>query len=446
MKHELPADWLSAYLDQELTPGERAAAEARLAESSIEQEQLSGLRELDQSLRHVLVAPEFSGARFLADLERRAAQVADARDFPSTVTLSRNDDRLSPSQNSLRGRGRIVTVTTVVTLLSGVAVLFLASQFTGGPSGVVANGADKSVARVVRTVGAVEYRRPQDSGWQRFDAGAAIPIAAGARLRTPPSSLCEVETAAHDVLRLNQETEVIVHKAEQIELVSGELWCSTSTSPQFTILVPGSSPEFESTPTTPGLSQFQCPSNSETQWSVTDEETRCLGVSDTKTELTMTELKVPDAKTPSLLSCVVEPGQSLWVVNDQRPVAKGREDRLLATGWQLPLLAVRQPDDPELQSRLQALLAKIGQTKMSSMYDTQIRSLGPAGTIPLIAFVRSPKSLDNPELRHQAMQIIADLAPASTRRDLESLASDSDLTVSQFANAALARLSKQRSG
>jgi hypothetical protein len=143
---------------------------------------------------------------------------------------------------------------------------------------------------------------------------------------------------------------------------------------------------------------------------------------------------------------VVEPGQSLSVVNDRRPVANGREDRLLATGWQLPLLAVRQPHDPELQSRLQALLARIGQTKMPAMYDSQIRSLGPAGTIPLIAFVRSPKSLDNPQLRYQAMQIIADLAPASTRRDLESLARDSDLTVSRFANVALTRLSKQRRG
>jgi hypothetical protein len=448
MKHELPADWLSAYLDQELTPDERETAEALLAENSIEQEQLSGLRELDQSLRHVLVAPEFSEMRFFAELERRSVPVAVELEFPSTFAVSRNDDHLSPSQDSLRGRGggRVVTVTTVVMLLTGVAVLFLASQFASGPSGVVANRADKSVARVVRTVGAVEYRRPQDSAWQRFDAGAAIPIAAGARLRTPPSSLCEVETAAHDVLRLNQETEVVMHTAKQIELVAGELWCSTATSPQFTILVPGGSSDLETTLTTPSMSQFQCPSNSETQWSVSDQETRCLGVSDTMTELTMTEMRVSDEELPSPLSWAVEPGQSLWVVNDQRPVAKGREDRLLATGWQLPLLAVRQPDDSELQSRLQELLARIGQTKMSSMYDRQIRSLGPAGTIPLIAFVRSSKSLDNPELRHHAMQIIADLAPASTRRDLESLKKDSDPTVSQFAHTALARLLKQRSG
>ena len=164
------------------------------------------------------------------------------------------------------------------------------------------------------------------------------------------------------------------------------------------------------------------------------------------TELTMTEMKLPDAKMPSPFSCAVKPGQSLSVVKDQLPVATGQEDRLLAMGWQLPLLAVRRPDDPELQSRLQLLLARFGQSKMSSMYDSQIRSLGSAGTIPLIAFVRSPKSLDNPELRHRAMQIIADLAPASTRRELESLAKDSDPTVSQLANAALARLSKQRSG
>ena len=441
MKHELPTHWLSAYLDQELTPGVRAAADARLTESSIDQEQLSGLRELDQSLRRVLVAPEFSEARFLADLERRLAQDAAASESRSAVAQSRNDDRSGLSQNSPGGRGRIVTVTTVVMLLSGVAMLFLANQFTGDLSGVVANGANKSVARVVRTVGVVEYRTPQDTRWRRFDAGAAIPVEAGARLRTPPSSLCEMETAAHSMIRLNQETEVVVHKAEQIELVAGELWCSTASSTQCTILVPGGGQIIQATPAAQGMQQFQCPSNSETQWSVTDLETKCLGVSDTLTELTMTETKMP-----SPFSCAVEPGQSLSVMNDQPPVATGHEDRLLAMGWQLPLLAVRQPDDPELQDRLQSLLARIGQTKMSSMYDSQIRSLGSAGTIPLIAFVRSPKSLDDPELRHRAMQIIADLAPASARSDLESLAKDSDATVSRFATAALTRLSKQRPG
>lgn len=49
----------------------------------------------------------------------------------------------------------------------------------------------------------------------------------------------------------------------------------------------------------------------------------------------------------------------------------------------------------------------------------------------------------DPGLRHRAMQIIADLAPASARSDLQSLAKDSDSIVSQFATAALARLSKQ---
>jgi len=260
------------------------------------------------------------------------------------------------------------------------------------------------------------------SAWQTFNAGVVVPIVAGATLRTPPSSLCEVETASHDVLRLNEKTEVVLHKAEEIELVSGQLWCSTATSPRFMILVPGRSLELESTPSTKGLSQFRCPSNSITQWSVRDHETTCLDLSDATTELTMMELKSPDAKTLSPFSCVVQPGQSLAVVHEQRLVARGSKDRLLATGWQLPLRAVRHPHDPELQSCLQSLLAGNGRTKMSSMYDSQIGRPGPAGTTPLIAFVQTSKGSENPDLRYQAMQIIADLAPASTRSDLELLA------------------------
>ena len=439
MRHELPDDWLSAYLDHELTPDERSAAEARLSESSFDQEQLSSLGEVDQSLRRVLVAPDFSEASFLAELEQRSAPITAAGDSPSTVSRRRDGNQLGSTRNSVRGR--IVTVTAVVMLLSAVVVLIMVNPFTRNQTGVVANGADTSVARVIRMVGAVEYRGPQDSSWQWYDAGNAVPIVAGARLRTPASSLCEVETAAREVLRLNQKTELIIHGAEQIQLVSGELWCSTATSPQFTILVPGGSNKSEPTPVAQGLQQFQCPSNSETQWSVDDQGTKCLGVSETKTELTATQ-----TQKPLPISWSVESGQCLSVVNDQPPVATGQEDRLLAMGWQLPLLAIRQPDDPELQDRLRLLLARIGATKMSSMYDSQIRSLGPPGTIPLIAFVRSSKSLEDPGLRRQAMQIIADLAPASTRRDLEALAGDSDPTVSQFAAAALARLLKQRSG
>ena len=442
MKHELPADWLNAYLDNKLTPDERSTAEARFAENSTDQEEFIRLRELDQSLRRGLVVSEFSESQFLAELERLSPPNSGTSNARTTASLRSNVDPLRPSHHSMRAR--TVTVTTV--MLFAVAVLLFVNPFAGSPTGIVANATESSVARVVRMVGAVEYRGPRETSWKRCDVGTAVPMVAGGRLRTPPSSLCEVETDAREVLRLNQETELIIHQAEQIQLVTGELWCSTPASSPFTILVPGSRQNIESSPTAKGLQQFQCQSNSETQWSVKDQGTKCFGVSDTITELTRTESTNTGVKTPIVVSCSVEPGQSMWVVNEDAPVASGSEDRLLATGWQLPLLANRQPDDPELQDHLQSLLARIGHTKMSSMYDSKIRSLGPPGTIPLIAFVRSPKSRDNPELRHQAMPIIADLAPASTRTDLEVLASDSDSIVSKFASVALARLLKQRSG
>ncbi|MDA1231503.1 MAG: hypothetical protein O2856_12070 [Planctomycetota bacterium] len=444
MKHELPTDWLGAYLDRELAPDELTAAEARLAQNSTDLDELSQLRELDQKLRRVLVPPTFSESRFLAELERSSTPTSGTSNALTTVSLRCDVDPLSPSHRSVWAR--TVTVTTVMLILSAVAVLFFVNPFAGAPTGIIANGAELGVARVVRMVGLVDYRGPQESSWKRCDVGTAVPIVAGGRLRTPASSLCEVETVAREVLRLNQQTELIVHNAEQIQLVTGELWCSTAASSQFTILVPGGRQNMETSPTATGLQQFQCPSNSETQWSVQEQGTKCVGVSDTMTELTRTGLNRTDLKTPSIFSCPVEPGQSWLVMNENTPVATGREDRLLAIGWQLPLLATRQPDDPELQNHLQSLLARIGQTKMSSLYDSQIRRLGPPGTIPLIAFVRSPASRDKPALRHHAMQIIADLAPESTRSDLEVLVSDSDPTVSKFASAALARLLKHRSG
>ena len=425
MTRELPADWLNACLDNELSSDERATAAARLAANSSEHEQLCGLRELDQQLRRVLVAPHFSEVEFLARLDRRTAH----------VTLRVETDHgvfghTGHSNDPGSRRIRTATVATAVALLSAIAVLILVPRFSAFSPSAIPRAGDFSVAQVVRTIGVVEYLKPQSLTWKQMKSGAAVPVVAGTRLRTPLSSLCEVETSRHGILRLNQETELVVHKADRIELVSGELWCSTAAGPTLTILVPESKQGTESNSAAQPLHSFACAANTATQWAVTERETQCLGVSDSPAELAL----------PGKMSCSIEPGQTLSVRKDSHPVATGHEDRLLAMGWQLPLLVIRRPDDPELQSRLQSLLAMIGQTKMSSMYESQIHSLGPAGTIPLIAFVRSQESLTNPELRQSAMRIIAELAPVSTRTDLEFLAMDADPTVSQLASAALVRL------
>ena len=141
---------------------------------------------------------------------------------------------------------------------------------------------------------------------------------------------------------------------------------------------------------------------------------------------------------------MVNPGESIAFTTQNVPVAAGRSDRLQATTWQLPLLMLRNQDDPELLQQLTQLLARIGHTKVRHLYEEQIRQLGPAGTLPLIAFVRSAESKGKNELRQNAMKIIADLAPLSSMKDLESLLNDSDTVVRRRALTALHRLQPNR--
>ncbi len=142
----------------------------------------------------------------------------------------------------------------------------------------------------------------------------------------------------------------------------------------------------------------------------------------------------------------IPPGQSMACSPNGDHELTGYYDRLQATSWQLPLLNTRPPNDPDLQGMLQGLLAhgllaNAGMTKMIAFDSTQIRNLGPTGTLPLIAFVRSPESQARPDLRRRAMEIVADLAPESTRQDLEILTSDADPAVARFAQVALDRMS-----
>lgn len=429
MNPQLPPNWLNAHLDDELSPNQRAAADARLSQTPRDQDELTALRELDSSLRKLLIAPEFSESQFLAELELRRSESrlpADSiLEAARSVPVARRH-RSGPAS-------QIFAVTAAMIVLAAIGLIAFVQQWTASvtPS---ANAAD--IARVVRFTGHVETQRPAEKIWQQLDVKSRLAVVAGTKIRTLAESLCEVKTTASGTLRLNENTELIIRRAAEIELVTGEFWCMTSGDENLTVVVPD-----EQGPEKSGLAgnvtpSFACPSNVPTQWSVSGTEIRCLSLADSVAELT----------SHSQTSCSVEPGQWISVGKTERPANSGYADRLFASAWQLPLLSAGRPDDPELQSLLQSMLAELGHAKVSSMYESRIRGLGPAGTIPLLAFVRSPNSLDIPEERHKAMQIISDLAPESARSDLVVLSVDIDPVVSRLAMAALTRLADLSKG
>ena len=110
------------------------------------------------------------------------------------------------------------------------------------------------------------------------------------------------------------------------------------------------------------------------------------------------------------------------------------------------LLMRKGHDSPELGDRVNRLLANLGRSKMANLYEDEIRSLGEHAVLPLLRFVQSPTSRDDPYQRQSAMAIIADVAPTWVIGDLIGLLSDDEPHVRTQAATALLRLTRQTHG
>ena len=86
------------------------------------------------------------------------------------------------------------------------------------------------------------------------------------------------------------------------------------------------------------------------------------------------------------------------------------------------------------------MLAQIGRTKIATLYEQEIRTLGEHGVLPLVRFIQSPLAENDPVRRHAAMGIAADLAPIWLIPDLIDLLGHSDGYIRRQAAATLHRL------
>ena len=426
MHNNLPADWIALWLDGELSPEERAVAELRLQSDPVAMHEWVEARDLDAQLRAALPIPTWDEA---ALLERGSSRHSALTPSPSPGGRGAPEGRTS--RNARPSKHPLVALLAVATCLL-LAMVLLRSE---------GNPAAASVATLTHATGPIEVRQNTETEWTHFAQPHNLSLAAGAHVRTPAESLCEVSTPSQGLVRVNQQTEFIVHRPEEIELVNGQFWCRASAQTPLVVSVPGQA--IGALPghveALPELCLFTCPSSSETLWRIDDQVGRCIAVSEQTTEL----------RSGADQTWTIPPGLSLACTPGGDHELSGPYDRLQATSWQLPLLNTRPPHDPDLQGMLQGLLAEgllanVGMTKMKAFDARQIRNLGPAGTLPLIAFVRSPNSQTRPDLRRRAMEIVSDLAPASTRPDLDILATDADPEVARFARVALDRITGRK--
>ena len=102
-------------------------------------------------------------------------------------------------------------------------------------------------------------------------------------------------------------------------------------------------------------------------------------------------------------------GQVVEIRNGEVTKPNRYVDPVLAMRWMQPLIVKSGPDNAELRERVDTMLAKIGRTKVATMYEQEIRSLGEHAVLPLVRFVQSPLGQDDPVKRTTAMELTADL-------------------------------------
>lgn len=332
-------------------------------------------------------------------------------------------------------RPRTRSIWVVVALATAVCFLVTSLVVRNGVPWAVDEGVAERpatetpiVATLIRATGVVQVQHPGSAAWDSIEHSDVTPLAKGSRLRTQPTVLCELQTSDKGKIRLNEAGEVVLHDTTEIELVKGQIWCLAPEDCEIEI-------DFAlRQKATPIIASMACPSSSEFQCSVGDNVASCDSNS----------LRNPPAQmTVGANGYAVQPGETVSIDVEQNVERKGVCDSTTKV-WQLPLLAIGDPGDRELADAMSELLAPIGKTKAKHLNETQIRRLGPAGALPLLAYAATETAPDQLPLRRTAVALARDLADQRSKQWLAKLAADPDPFLSAQAVKTLERIAAER--
>lgn len=467
MKCEESLPLMNAWLDGEIADNDRAALESHLGQCGACQAASDELRLAHSDLsrafhseRDAACGVAESVISTLGNHSRREADDANpeegtseeqsavvsplAEDAPSGVTSG-------PFPRGVDGTGpvdwRSLALAVAVGFLFAL-VLFPPSAHRPKP-GPPANTAERESSQ---PESAQENETPEDNGFSRiatlvaatgdvqFDVGTGIwsdasqpqfQCPSDSRVRTSKGARAELVTADGAVIRMNGDTEVRLKSPREVELQKGQVFCRAPDDVSIEVY----SCETPVAPASPKVSWSASGSGKGFLTTVSPEgggqivSTPSCSVS-VRTETGRHQLK---------------PGESARIINGQVDRA-GLQDPLLAASWIHPLLTQKGHDDPELKERVDELLAQIGRNKMSMLYEREIRSLGEYCVLPLIRYVQSPISRQEPGRRGSAMAIVADLAPSIAIGELISLLEDESPEVRFQTARALLRLTGETLG
>ncbi|MEX2285882.1 MAG: zf-HC2 domain-containing protein [Planctomycetaceae bacterium] len=420
---------IGSWIDREIEPGEGAALEAHLSTCASCHGIAEAIRAQDASLRRAF-QPGRERASRLAD--RVVANLATAVPLPMTIERSR-------ARNRAWSSWMLPLLTAAIGFLLAVFVLrpSKSTKVTVDEGGQPRNEVIDAtpVAQLVMATGGVEFSVDRKGPWQPVPA-THFACPSDAAIRTHENVKCELVTTDGCVLRMNGQTEITLRSPRTIELDRGQIWCR---SPNDVLLEVR--PSANSTRTDNDENREPTP-----VWCCTTTAPSSLLAAierDGKVQVTAAggEVSVATREARHQLK-----RNETATISGSRFETRPSDDSLLSTSWIQPLLIGKGHADAELSQRVDDLLAQIGRTKMSMLYEDQIRSLGEYCVLPLVRYVESPISLSEAGRRQNAMRIISDLAPPWAVGDLIELLRDSDAETRVLSASALQRLTGYTQG
>jgi len=267
-------------------------------------------------------------------------------------------------------------------------------------------------------IGVVEIE--EQGAWKPLATGTKLQP--GQHLRTQGRSRCELRCNDGSEIRLNNESEIVVHSPRLFHLKQGQVWSTVA--------------------------------HADTPFQIKTDETTvtALGTQfDLNYQPQQTTLSVLEGKTRLDLggkATEVAAGQQLQLDNKKGTFDIRKPDYALyqATNWVNEILVLKGRDNPELVRRVNDVMASIGETKMGFLAEEEIRTLGDHCVVPLSRYLQSPRSQQQVAQRELAARIIADLAQPRSIGDLIDLLTDANPQVRSSMARGLARLTKQDMG
>jgi hypothetical protein len=441
---------ISAAIDGQASADDRAALEAHLALCASCEEQWTAAREVDSDLRRLFAGRRTATA---ALAERVARQIGDGLAAGSANVVPDAAVRTS-GQISLRqlagwlaamAAGFLIAVAVFQPWKSppiaegrpsaqGNSSVEAAKSQAVGPSRKAE--VESPIARLVVATGDVSIRSAPHDDWSAASCSSGASCANGATVRTEPGVRCELRTADECVIRMNDDSELTLRSPRSLELHKGQVWCS---APEDVAMEVYTSVPADSSPCGRGAPAVKVPEN--LSWSFTCPSNASLISAVTgRGDIRLTaahgevQLRAGDAKRR------LPRGDTVTIQGGEFKLLPHQEDALLAATWIDALLVKKGHADPELEVRVNGLLAAIGHAKASMLYEQELRGLGEHCVLPLLRYVQSDVKPEERSQRQMAMRIVADLAPAWAVGDLIPLLADGDAEVRFHAAAALRRL------